>query len=137
MTFVLDGSVTLAWCFDGEQTPPVMELLDRASESGATVPILWPLETLNGLIVAERRRRIDHSLRIGFSTLLRGLPIEIDKDTIDHAWTAAAHHAERFGLTIYDATYLELAIRRGLPLATLDCDLRRAGETVGLELLGL
>lgn len=136
MSFVLDNSVALAWCFHDEQTPPVMDLLDRVTETGATAPSLWPLEALNGLYAAERRRRIDHRQRERMAGLLHDLPVRLDDEAADRAWTTLAELADRFRLTLYDAAYLELAQRRRLPLATLDAALRRAAHAVSVEVLG-
>ena len=136
MTFVVDSSLALAWCFEDEQTAPIMALLDRVAEAGAVAPQLWPYEVLNGLFMAERRRRLDRVRRRQLAELLRGLPIEIDAETAGQAWNASSAIAEKFRLTSYDAAYLELAQRRGLPLATLDQELRRASAEVGVDLLG-
>ena len=136
MSFVVDNSVALAWCFEDEQTQPVMDLLDRVAESGAIAPSLWPLEALNGLLMAERRRRLDAKRRQRLAGFLRGLPITLDAETADQAWTATARLAERHRLTLYDAAYLELAQRRRLPLATLDGDLIEAGKALVMTLLG-
>ena len=136
MSLVLDNSVALAWCFADEQTPAVMDLLDRVAEQGAVAPMLWPLEALNGLLAAERRRRVTPAKRIELTALLRALPIVLDAHTAEQAWEATAALAERHGLTLYDAAYLELAQRRRLPLATLDRDLRTAAAAVGVEVLG-
>ena len=81
MSFVLDNSVALAWCFADEQTPAVMALLDRVIETGAVAPMLWPLEALNGLLAAERRRRLGADLRATFAAFLRELPIMLDAHT--------------------------------------------------------
>jgi predicted nucleic acid-binding protein len=137
LTFVLDNSIALAWCFEDEQTPAVMDLLDRVAETGANAPLLWPLEALNGLLVAERRRRLDPDRRSRLAMFLRELPIRLDIETADQAWDATTKLAQDFKLTLYDATYLELTLRRRLPLASLDQDLRRAAAAVGVELLGL
>ncbi len=137
MSFVLDNSVALAWCFEDEQTPAIMELLDRVAETGARAPLLWPLEALNGLLVAERRRRLDAARRSMLATFLRDLPVALDMNTADQAWEATAHLAERFRLTIYDAAYLELAQRRRLPLASLDHDLRAAAVAMNIDTLGV
>ncbi len=137
MSFVLDNSVALAWCFEDEQTPAISALLDRLVESGASAPMLWPLEALNGLMVAQRRRRIDTAARAQFAAFLQDLPVRIDTQTVDQVWGPTSALAGQFGLTIYDAAYLELAQRRRLPLATLDRDLRRAASAVEVELLGL
>ena len=134
---MLDNSVALAWCFEDEQTPVVMDLLDRVAETGANAPLLWPLEALNGLLVAERRRRLDPDRRARLAMFLRELPIRLDIETADQAWEATAKLAQDLKLTLYDAAYLELALRRRLPLASLDQDLRQAAAAVGVEVLGL
>jgi predicted nucleic acid-binding protein len=137
MSFVLDNSVALAWCFEDEQTPAVMALLDRVTETGAIAPLLWPLEALNGLLVAERRRRLNAATRAALTAFLRELPIMLDLDTAERAWGEAAQLAERFRLSVYDATYLELALRRRLPLASLDQGLREAAGAMGVDVLGV
>jgi predicted nucleic acid-binding protein len=137
VSFVVDNSVALAWCFEDEHTRPIMDLLDRVAESGAVAPSLWPLEALNGLLMAERRKRLDGKRRQRLAGFLRGLPVTLDTETADQAWTATARLAERYRLTLYDAAYLELAQRRKLPLATLDKDLIRTGKTLGMTLLGM
>jgi len=136
VSFVVDNSVALAWCFEDEQTQPIMDLLDRVAVTGAVAPSLWPLEALNGLLMAERRKRLDSERRQRLAGFLRGLPVTLDTETADQAWTVTARLAERHRLTLYDAAYLELAQRRKLPLATLDEDLIRAGKALGMTLLG-
>jgi predicted nucleic acid-binding protein len=136
LSFVVDNSVALAWCFEDEHTQPIMDLLDRVAETGAVAPSLWPLEALNGLLMAERRRRLDTKRRQRLAGFLRGLPVKLDAETAEQAWTATARLAERYRLTLYDAAYLELAQRRKLPLATVDQDLIRAGKALGMTLLG-
>lgn len=137
MSFVLDNSVALAWCFEDEQTPAVMAVLDRLTDTGASAPLLWPLEALNGLLMAERRRRLDAAKRLQLTAFLQDLPVRLDPDTADKAWAATAPLAERFNLSVYDAAYLELAQRRQLPLASLDRDLRNAAVAAGLHVLGI
>jgi predicted nucleic acid-binding protein len=136
MSFVVDNSIALAWCFEDENAEPVMNLLDRVTETGAFAPSLWPLEALNGLFVAQRRKRIQAGLRQRFADFLRALPITIDHETSDRAWTATVELADRFQLSLYDACYLELALRRKLPLATLDQDLIRAAKASSTIVLG-
>jgi predicted nucleic acid-binding protein len=136
MSLVLDNSVALAWCFEDEQTPSVMALLDRVVEAGAMAPLLWPLEALNGLLVAERRRRLDTLKRIELAALLRALPITLDDNTAEKSWEDTLRIAEAFRLSVYDATYLELAQRRRLPLASMDRALRSAAGAIGVEVLG-
>lgn len=137
MTFVLDTSIALAWCFEDEQTPAVMNLLDRVVQTGAVAPLLWPLETLNGLLMAERRRRIDAPKRETLTSFLHDLPIQLDTETAQKAWDTTRLLAERHRLTVYDAAYLELAARLRLPLASLDRALRDAARAVGLPTLGV
>jgi predicted nucleic acid-binding protein len=136
LSFVLDASVALAWCFEDERTAPVMALLDRLTETGATAPMLWPLETLNGLFMAERRRRLNAAKRAELAAFLRELPIRLDMETAGKAWDDTAGFAEQFRLTVYDAAYLEVAQRRRLPLASLDKALRGAAVEAGVEVLG-
>ena len=131
MTFVVDASVALSWCFQDEQTPAGVALLDRVVAEGAFAPQLWPLETLNGLLTAERRGRIDAVLRRRLVNLLASFPISIDGETSERAWIGTAMLAERHGLTAYDAAYLELALRRSLPLATRDNALIAAANAEG------
>ena len=137
MTFVLDNSVALAWCFEDEHTPPLLALLRRIEESGAIAPNLWPLEAINGLFVAERRGRLDAARRQRLQTFLEMLPISIDGETTARVWTAIARLAEQWKLSAYDAAYLELADRRGLPLASLDRQLRSAANGQGVPLIAL
>lgn len=136
MTFVLDSSVALAWCFEDERTDATDDLLRMTATSGAFAPALWPLEVLNGLVMAERRNRLDASARGRLAGFLRDLPVSIDTETADKAWNEIAELATRFRLTIYDAACLELAWRLGMPLASLDRDLRAAATAMQLTLLG-
>jgi predicted nucleic acid-binding protein len=137
VSVVLDASLTLTWYFDDETTPATEAVLDRVSEAGAVVPGLWRLEVANAFQSALRRKRISPEYRNESLTELAQLPITVDADTDTYAWTTTLRLAERFGLTIYDATYLELAQRRSLPLATLDKALREAAAVLDVTLLGL
>ena len=136
MSFVLDSSVALSWCFEDEHTPLSVALLERVAESGAMAPLLWPLEVLNGLLMAERRNRLDGARRQQLSGFLHNLPVTLDLETSTQAWTETVQLAQRFRLTVYDAVYLELAQRSGVALATLDQDLRAAAGALGVSLLG-
>jgi predicted nucleic acid-binding protein len=135
LSFVVDNSIALAWCFEDEQTEAIMKLLDRVTETGAVAPQLWPIEALNGLLTAERRGRISTTMRQRLASFLQDLPIGIDDETAGRTWTATAQLAEQHLLTAYNATYLELALRLGLPLATSDQSLVIAAQNVGVELL--
>jgi predicted nucleic acid-binding protein len=138
VTFVLDASVTMAWCFEDEATPHSDAVLERLADEAALVPSLWELEVSNVLLLAERRGRITESKATRFVTLLTQLPIHIDPvgpdiGGTDMATTLATgrHH----GLTAYDAAYLVLAEREGILLATRDAKLRSAARDVGVALL--
>jgi len=135
MSFVIDNSIALAWCFEDEQTAEIMQLLDRVVEMGAVAPQLWPIEALNGLLTAERRGRIDGESRRRLAGFLQELPISIDDETAGRSWFATAQLAELHRLTAYDATYLELALRLDLPLATSDKPLIAAAERAGVRVL--
>ena len=132
---VIDASLALAWCFSDERTPAADRAIDQVRDNGAWVPSLWHLEVANVLSAAERRGRIgraelDHRLE-----LLAALPISIDDETHLHAWTNTLALSRTRRLTAYDAAYLELAMRRGLELATLDIDLAKAARRMGVPLV--
>ena len=137
MSIVLDSSVTVAWYFDDERTAAVDAILSQVTESGAVVPSLWRLEVANALQMSVKRKRIDAAYRDVSLDALRALAIDIDSETDEHAWSVTLRLAERFQLTLYDAAYLELAQRRGVPLASLDQDLREAGAALGITLLAI
>src|SRR5271157_4139005 len=135
--FVLDSSVALAWFMPGEQTPRTEALLDQATETGALVPGMWPLEVANIVLVAERKNRITQAQRVRALAALAKLPIRIDTDTAGHAWDSTFDLALAHGLSVYDAGYLDLSLRSGLPLATLDQALGRAAGACGVPVLGM
>jgi predicted nucleic acid-binding protein len=137
MGLVLDSSVTLACVYSDETTEAIRHVFDLLSESGAWVPGLWRLEVANILEMGVRRGRHDADFRDSTLADLALLPIHLDSETDQQAWGATVRLAERHRLTLYDATYLELALRRGLPLATLDYDLRAAATAEKAQLLGL
>ena len=137
MSLVLDSSVTLAWIYAEEATAAVTEVLGRVTQRGAWVPATWKLEVANVLEMNVRRGRHDAAFRDSALTDLGEMPIHVDGETGQHAWGATLQLAARHRLTVYDASYLELAQRRGLPLATLDRELRYAAQAEGLVLLGL
>lgn len=136
MSLVIDSSITLAWFFQDERTDAADTVLRLVTESGAVAPSLWRLEVANALQMAVKRNRINTAFRDASLADLRALAIRIDGETDDHAWTTTLHLAERYRLTLYDAAYLELAQRQGLSLATLDLELRAAGNALGITLLG-
>lgn len=134
--FVLDASVTLSWFFDDEATPATDELLDQLNQDGrAVVAAHWALEICNTLVMAERRKRSTVADSSHFLDILAALPIETDEETAARASTVTLNLARTHGLTLYDSTYLELAMRNSLPLATLDKELRAAAKKTGVPCL--
>ncbi len=130
--FVLDCSVALAWCFPDENAPYPQAILDSLIDARAVVPSLWPLEVANALLIGERRKRSTQSDTVNWLAFLTSLPITVDDETNARAWSDILNHARSHRLSAYDAAYLELALRRGLPLATLDDDLKKATAAVGI-----
>ncbi len=125
----MDASVALAWCFEDERSDYADRVL--ASFVEALVPSNWPLEISNALVLARRRKRIEAANILRFVRFLEELPVVIDPLTAEKAMKETRTIAESRGLTAYDAAYLELAMRQGVPLATLDDDLRRAMTEAG------
>jgi predicted nucleic acid-binding protein len=132
VSFVLDASATLAWCFEDEATAEAAALLERLRDDEAIVPPLWLLELANGLVVAERRARLTRADSTRFLALIRQLPIQIDQTSTMDLGAAVMDLARAYELSAYDAASLELALRLGLPLATLDVRLRSAAERAGV-----
>ena len=132
MSFVLDSSVALSWLLPDEAADRTDALADRLEHESAHVPSIWPLEVSNALLTAWRRKRLtDADLELCLSAL-SGLPIETDANA---ALDQILAIARKFGLTSYDAAYLERAHRRSLPLATLDEQLRKACKGMKLPVL--
>ena len=136
MTLVLDSSVTVNWVLNDETTQAVEALFEEIGAYGAIVPSLWRLEVANSLSVAVYRKRLDMTYRDKILQHLDAMPITIDAHTCTHAWAETLELADQFRLTLYDASYLELALRRRLPLATLDTDLRSAAKKLKIKVLG-
>ena len=130
--FVLDGSIAMIWGFEDESDPYAEAILERMPDLRAHVPAIWPLEVANALLVGERRDRIIPAESAGFLAILGTFPIVVDVETATHAWSAAIHLARVHRLSAYDAAYLELAIRLGLPLASNDGRLKDAAAAMGV-----
>ncbi len=133
MNFVLDASVTLAWAFEDEGGKYARHVLGRLEREEACTTALWPLEISNGLAVAERRDRIEPADSARFARLLLALPIVVEPVDRRRVLEQTRVLARRWDLSVYDAHYLELAIRYGIPLATLDVGLRQAAENEGVR----
>lgn len=134
--FVLDASVALTWVLKGERTSRTEALLDQTEEYGAAVTGLWPIELANVLLTYERKKIFTVAERVNAISFFTSLPIETDDQTQSRAWNSAYDLALAHKLTVYDAGYLELALRSGLPLATLDSDLCHAATKLGVPVLG-
>jgi predicted nucleic acid-binding protein len=134
--FVVDCSIAMAWLFHDEATPKTKALLNRLAIERALVPAWWFIEITNVLAMAERKGRITPAQSDAFIADLSKLGIVRDDDAPDRAFTHLLPLCRAHRLTSYDAIYLELAIRRSLPLATLDDDLRNTAKKLGLGLLG-
>lgn len=135
MSFVVDCSVALAWCFEDEASAHSDALRERLRDGGAVVPALWHLEIGNVLLQAERRGRITAAGVAARIALLRRLPLTTDEEATGRAFAEILAVARAQRLTTCDATYLELAARRGLPLATKDGELQLAAGQLGVEVL--
>lgn len=132
MTFVLDASVALAWVFEDEARPETDALLDRLRTERAIVPPIWMTEVANALTVAQRRGRLTEAQAFALAEILRQLPIDpADGSSMSVLLAGGTRH----GLSAYDAAYLDLAERRGVPLAALDGRLRGAAVAAGVDVL--
>jgi len=109
-------------------------VLSDLAATRAIVPLLWPLEVANTILVGERRKRSTEAQASAWLAILESLSIEIDGETTARAWRDTLALARSQNLSAYDAAYLELAMRRGSPLATLDAKLKSAALAVGVAL---
>jgi predicted nucleic acid-binding protein len=133
MPFVVDASVTACWFMPDERHPIADAAFQRIAHDPAVAPVLWWYELRNVLIVSERRGRLDSAKTARVLRLLKGLPVAIDADVEEEALMQLAR---RHRLTAYDAAYLELALRKGHPLATLDGALSTAARAERVPLIG-
>ncbi len=130
-TFVLDCSLTVEWFFEDGMNRYAQAVEDSLA-AAVVVPGLWPLEVANALLVGERRSRATEANVTTFLRLLAALPTALDDDTASRVWQQSLHLARSHRLSVYDAAYLELALRQGLPLATLDDRLAAAATSAGV-----
>jgi predicted nucleic acid-binding protein len=132
--FVLDCSMAIAWCFDDEGPPRAEAVLASLAVNEALVPNVWPLEVANVLAVCERRGRLTAADVAAVLAMLGQSPISIDEKTAEHALGTTLSLARSHRLTAYDAAYLELALRTGSPLASLDSELNATAAGLGIAL---
>jgi predicted nucleic acid-binding protein len=135
VSIVVDASLALSWCFEDERSDDRIAVGHRILIEGATVPELFHVEMANGLLIAERRGRITASLVRQRLQAIAAMPIVRDNETADAAWQSTLSLARAEHLTVYDASYLELALRLGAELATLDDALARAARRRGLTVI--
>ena len=135
MSFVIDASIAVAWCFEDQSSPAVDALLDRVRAEGAIAPSLWHLELANLLLMAEKRGRITGADTAARLDLISALPVSVDHATAARAWRETMTLARAQKLTAYEAAYLELAVRRNCPLATRDKALKDAALRAGVQVL--
>jgi len=133
--FVVDASVALAWCFADETSDYADRILGRLEQDEAVAPAIWSLELSNGLRTAERRGRLHASELPRLRELLRALPVKIEPVELRAALSEVLELARSLDLTSYDASYVALAARRGMALATADARLRAACEQARVEVL--
>ncbi len=135
--FVLDNTVTMAWCFNEEATEFTKALLCRLSNltDRAVVPVLWLYEVANVVEIAVRKGRIPKETALAFLESLADLPIEVENPSRTQVFVTVRALASQYRLTGYDAAYLELAIRHNLPIASLDGALSRAAQAAGLDIV--
>ncbi|HEY3656034.1 MAG TPA: type II toxin-antitoxin system VapC family toxin [Steroidobacteraceae bacterium] len=139
MRFVLDASVTLSWLLrdtaarDEGYPLAVLNAL-RDPSTAATVPMTWGLEIANVIARSEAKDLVTAAQSGSFIALLEGIPIEVDSETFTQVLGDTLQLSRRYKLSSYDASYLELALRNGAPIATLDDDLRRAATKAGVKL---
>jgi predicted nucleic acid-binding protein len=134
MSFVLDASMALAWCFVDESTPMTARLLEKLEAESAFVPGIWSLEVSNILVMAERKHCISFAKITEFLSLLENLPIKVDDETSARGFHEILSLAHSEALTSYDAAYLELSMRRGLPLATKNNQLIKTAKKLGVTI---
>lgn len=132
--FVLDCSVAMTWLFEDEKTEFTERMFDKLGEDGATVPSLWFLEVMNVCLCAEKRKRCTPAQSIRFMEMLKSFCIEVDNGIITQCEPLLLL-ARSYDLSAYDAAYLDIALRLGYPIATLDTDLKKACKAAGVTVL--
>jgi predicted nucleic acid-binding protein len=139
VSFVLDNSVAMRWFF-GDGRPQELayagKVLDAMKKTNAHVPVTWGLEAANVIARAEAKGLVTEARSGAFVEMLEGVDIQVDAATFAHALSDTLQLARRYRLSAYDASYLELALRLGLPLATLDEDLQKASKKAGVKRFG-
>ncbi len=133
--FVIDNSVVMSWCFKDETNRYADAVLDKLSESTAIAPSIWPLEVVNVLLVAERRKRLKQADSVRFITLLSQLPIVVEDRGSEKVMKDLLALGRTSHLSSYDASYLDLAMRKDCPIATIDKKIMEAAKEVSVTIL--
>jgi len=134
VSLVIDASVAVAWVFEDETNPYTEGVLEFLAQGNAVVPSIWFLEVGNALVVAERRGRLKEAETTRFLFILSQLPITVEVESVTQVFGSTVQLARRYGLSTYDAAYLDLAVRLGVPLATQDGELRHAASLCGVKI---
>ncbi len=134
MRIVLDASVALTWAFSDEGSEYSARVLEACRHIDALVPGVWPSEICNALLVAERRKRLTKAEAVAFADLLEGLKPVVDPAALHHVLAYVVPITRGYQLSVYDASYLELAAREQAQLATVDRRLRNAAQGIGARL---
>jgi len=134
-TFVIDNSVVMTWCFKDEASQYADDILDILEHCTAIVPSIWPLEIGNVLLVAERAKRLSEADSIRFIALLSELPIIVDQEPPERMIKEILALAREHKLSTYDASYLDLAMKKGIPIATLDNNLITAARRSDVSIM--
>jgi len=134
-SFVVDNSVVMSWCFKDETNQYADAILDCLSDATAFVPSIWPLEVVNVLLVAERKKRLSEADSVRFITLLSQLPIIVEHERPERMMKDLLALARSNNLSSYDASYLDLSMRKGIPIATLDTRLITASKKTNIPIL--
>jgi predicted nucleic acid-binding protein len=133
-SFVVDNSIVMSWCFQDEANDYADAVLNSLTDAAAIVPSIWPLEVLNVLLVAERQQRLQQKDSARFLALLSQLPIMVDQSRLEGRMGELLVLGRANQLSSYDASYLDLAMRQGVPIATLDQKLMAAARSVAVPL---
>ena len=133
-SFVIDNSVVMSWCFKDETNHYADAVLDRLLESTAFVPSIWPLEVVNVLLVAERKKWLSEADSVRFIALLSQLPIVVEYDRTERVMKDLLALARTNSLSSYDACYLDLSMRKGISIATLDTQLKKAAQKTSVPI---
>jgi predicted nucleic acid-binding protein len=129
---VIDASITLAWTLPDERDSYALAVLDEVLREGALVPAIWALEIGNGLVIAERRKRLSPAQRADSLVLLSKVPVSVVRPSLERDLGPVLSLAKTHSLTTYDAAYLEVAVASGHRLATLDDNLKRVAKKLGV-----